>query len=100
MLIDAKTLEVVGEFHYYVKPLVNPKLTAFCTELTGITQVLDPPLMFHVIHHDRLCRLGSRREGSGVPRGPQALQGVVGEEEPRPRLPEQEIHICHLRRSS
>lgn len=25
-------------FHYYIRPVYNPKLTKFCTELTGITQ--------------------------------------------------------------
>jgi len=25
-------------FHQYVKPKLNPKLTPFCTQLTGITQ--------------------------------------------------------------
>jgi inhibitor of KinA sporulation pathway (predicted exonuclease) len=29
----------VSKFHEYVKPIVNPKLTKFCTKLTGITQV-------------------------------------------------------------
>ncbi|XP_053406434.1 uncharacterized protein LOC123546709 [Mercenaria mercenaria] len=28
----------VDKFHEYVKPVVNPQLTAFCTKLTGITQ--------------------------------------------------------------
>jgi inhibitor of KinA sporulation pathway (predicted exonuclease) len=28
----------VDIFHTYVKPTVNPKLTDFCTKLTGITQ--------------------------------------------------------------
>ncbi|KAJ3085268.1 hypothetical protein HK102_000163, partial [Quaeritorhiza haematococci] len=46
MLIDflksgvcfTRTGEVVEEFHEYVRPLGNPTLTAFCTELTGIEQ--------------------------------------------------------------
>ncbi len=31
MILDDK-------FHYYIKPVVNPKLFPFCTKLTGITQ--------------------------------------------------------------
>ncbi|KAJ3277787.1 ERI1 exoribonuclease 3 [Borealophlyctis nickersoniae] len=31
-------LPIVAEFHSYVKPLVHPTLTAFCTQLTGIEQ--------------------------------------------------------------
>jgi hypothetical protein len=32
------TNTVVDEYRVYVKPVVHPKLSAFCTELTGITQ--------------------------------------------------------------
>lgn len=32
-------LETVDEFHSFVKPTWKPKLSAFCTELTGISQV-------------------------------------------------------------
>lgn len=33
-----KTIEFVSEFSEYVRPTINPILTPFCTELTGITQ--------------------------------------------------------------
>jgi len=33
-----KTIEFISEFSQYVKPTINPILTKFCTELTGITQ--------------------------------------------------------------
>ena len=33
-----KTFEIQSIFHSYVKPVHHPRLTAFCTELTGITQ--------------------------------------------------------------
>lgn len=39
VLVDSTTLEVVDIFHYYCKPVLKPKLTEFCQELTGITQV-------------------------------------------------------------
>jgi len=29
---------LIDEFHEYCRPVLNPKLTEFCTELTGITQ--------------------------------------------------------------
>ena len=38
VLLNTKTLEIVDEIQIYVKPRVHPKLTNFCTELTGITQ--------------------------------------------------------------
>lgn len=36
VVVEVKTKKVIHEFHTYVKPVVEPKLTAFCTELTGI----------------------------------------------------------------
>eukprot|EP00747_Dinoflagellata_sp_TGD_P107522 gnl/TRDRNA2_/TRDRNA2_170153_c2_seq1.p1 gnl/TRDRNA2_/TRDRNA2_170153_c2~~gnl/TRDRNA2_/TRDRNA2_170153_c2_seq1.p1 ORF type:complete len:239 (+),score=27.22 gnl/TRDRNA2_/TRDRNA2_170153_c2_seq1:96-719(+) len=38
LMVNAATLETEATFHYYVKPQVHPVLSAFCTELTGITQ--------------------------------------------------------------
>lgn len=38
VVLDTASLQVVAEFHSYVRPVMNPKLTRFCTELTGITQ--------------------------------------------------------------
>jgi ERI1 exoribonuclease 3 len=38
VVIDNKTNEIIDEFHQYVKPMKHPKLTAFCTQLTGIKQ--------------------------------------------------------------
>jgi len=34
----AYTLQVVGEFHTYVRPLIQPQLSPFCRRLTGIAQ--------------------------------------------------------------
>lgn len=38
VLIDTNTLEIVDSFQEYVKPELNPQLSDFCVELTGITQ--------------------------------------------------------------
>ena len=38
VFIDVATGEVAAEFHQYVKPRLNPQLSEFCTELTGIEQ--------------------------------------------------------------
>jgi len=38
VLLDAGNLEVVDEFRAFVRPTERPRLTAFCTELTSITQ--------------------------------------------------------------
>jgi ERI1 exoribonuclease 3 len=36
--LDKNGAKKVDEFHEYVKPTFHPKLSSFCTELTGITQ--------------------------------------------------------------
>lgn len=38
VLVDAETKKIVSEFQRYVRPVRRPKLSAFCTALTGITQ--------------------------------------------------------------
>lgn len=50
VLIDVEKMEIVDSFQEYVRPLVNPKLTKFCTQLTGITQeVVDKADIFPVV---------------------------------------------------
>ena len=39
LLNTNKGFEIEAIFHEYVRPVHNPMLTRFCTELTGITQV-------------------------------------------------------------
>ncbi len=36
--LDKNKLEKIGEFHEYVKPTINPVLSEFCVNLTGIKQ--------------------------------------------------------------
>eukprot|EP00913_Durusdinium_trenchii_P010461 g9808.t1 len=38
VLIEASSGKVVGEFQSFVRPVARPKLSSFCTRLTGITQ--------------------------------------------------------------
>jgi inhibitor of KinA sporulation pathway (predicted exonuclease) len=38
LMMEASRLEVVAEFQTFIQPIRHPKLTAFCTELTTITQ--------------------------------------------------------------
>jgi len=39
IVYDLQEKKEAGRFHEYVKPVIRPQLTEFCTELTGITQV-------------------------------------------------------------
>lgn len=42
LMINSVTLKVESEFHCYIKPTINPILSDFCMNLTGITQsVID-----------------------------------------------------------
>lgn len=47
VLVDSTTLEARGEFQTFVRPILHPTLTPFCTELTSITQdqVAHAPLL-------------------------------------------------------
>ena len=49
--LNVKTLKVDGTFHSYVKPTVEPYITAFITDLTGITQdmVKEQPTLPEVL---------------------------------------------------
>ena len=38
VLIDTHSLQVVDEFNSLIRPVIHPKLSKFCKELTGITQ--------------------------------------------------------------
>ncbi|KAN0040620.1 hypothetical protein ACTA71_008958 [Dictyostelium dimigraforme] len=38
VIVNTETLETVSTFREYVKPIINPNLSKFCTELTGIEQ--------------------------------------------------------------
>ncbi|KAI8358928.1 ribonuclease H-like domain-containing protein, partial [Mortierella sp. GBAus27b] len=51
VLLDGSTLEVVDEFHSYVRPVYRPILSDFCKGLTGISQetVDDAPTFTEVL---------------------------------------------------
>ncbi|GBN28686.1 ERI1 exoribonuclease 3 [Araneus ventricosus] len=36
--VNSASFETESVFHSYVRPVINPELTKFCTQLTGITQ--------------------------------------------------------------
>lgn len=48
VVVEVATGRTVAEFREHVRPLVNPGLSAFCTQLTGIQQVLRGVLWFSV----------------------------------------------------
>jgi len=38
ILVDGRTFDIVDQYRSYVKPYINPVLSEFCVELTGISQ--------------------------------------------------------------
>ena len=73
VLLDAATLDVVAEFHRYVKPTHHPILTAFCHELTGIEQAtVDAGGEFRAVLGELECFLASHglvsSDGGAAPR--------------------------------
>lgn len=53
ILVDTHKRKVVGEFHAYVRPVINPHLSSFCTSLTGIKQsTVDRAAMFPSVMKD------------------------------------------------
>lgn len=68
VLIDARTATPVAEFQRYVRPVKNPVLSRFCTELTGITQDMvsrcDP---FPVVYCEALQFLAEAGLGDAPP---------------------------------
>ena len=44
IMYDLQVKKEVGRFHEYVRPVIRPQLTEFCTGLTGITQVGPVPI--------------------------------------------------------
>ncbi|KAG8200311.1 hypothetical protein JTE90_028495 [Oedothorax gibbosus] len=51
--VNATTFETESTFHSYVRPVMNPELTSFCTRLTGITQeMVDKQPDFEDVYED------------------------------------------------
>ncbi|CAB4068069.1 THEX1 [Lepeophtheirus salmonis] len=60
VLISSRTVEVVDTFLEYIRPFINPNLSTFCKNLTGILQKMTSTPGLHAI----LTSLGMEFEGS------------------------------------
>ncbi|NXT85730.1 ERI1 exoribonuclease, partial [Zapornia atra] len=66
VLLNTRTLEIEDTFQQYVKPEINPKLSNFCINLTGITQdIVDkadpfPQVLRNVVEWMRQRELGTK----------------------------------------
>jgi len=89
VLVEGKTLTTIAEFMTFIRPVVHPVLTAFCTGLTTITQAMVEPAPGFPEAAARLAAFGrgalfcswgnydgnqlaadARRHGLGSPLGP------------------------------
>lgn len=76
IVVNTETMQKVDEFHAYCKPTLNHRLSAFCTQLTGITQSMvdsaDPfPVVLENFEEWRKSKqLGSRYTFSILCDGP------------------------------
>ncbi|KAI8489499.1 3'-5' exoribonuclease 1 [Branchiostoma belcheri] len=76
LLVNTETLIVEDQFHSYCKPTINPKLTPFCTKLTGITQkMVDKAPEFPQVLEDVLDWMSSKGYGMGHSRFAVATDG-------------------------
>nr|XP_057922005.1 3'-5' exoribonuclease 1 [Doryrhamphus excisus] len=65
VLISTHTLEIVDTFQEYVKPELNPTLSDFCVNLTGITQdMVDAAHTFPVVLQHVVAWLQERELGT------------------------------------
>uniref|UniRef100_A0A8D0GGJ8 3'-5' exoribonuclease 1 n=1 Tax=Sphenodon punctatus TaxID=8508 RepID=A0A8D0GGJ8_SPHPU len=66
VLLNTQTLEIEDTFQQYVKPEINPQLSDFCVNLTGITQDLVdkadafPQILQNVVDWMRQKELGTK----------------------------------------
>lgn len=68
VLVDARTTTIVAEFQRYVKPIYNPTLTEFCTNLTGIRQSqVDAAAPFNEVYAEFLKWLEAGNLGLAAP---------------------------------
>ena len=51
MLVSAKEKTIIDVFHFFVRPTINPILSEFCHNLTGISQeTVDNAETFEIVH--------------------------------------------------
>ncbi|KPI86423.1 putative phosphotransferase [Leptomonas seymouri] len=68
VLVDARTAQPVAEFQRYVKPVKQPTLSDFCTQLTGITQkMVDGRSTFPQVYREALDFIARAGLGDAPP---------------------------------
>ena len=61
-IVGLNNFEILDRFQLYIRPVVTPRLTDFCTELTGISQAtVDEAHIFGTAIHDYINWLKSHK---------------------------------------
>ena len=65
VLVSAKEKTIIDVFHFFVRPTINPILSEFCHNLTGICQgTVDNAETFEVVHQKFLEWMSSHKLGT------------------------------------
>ncbi len=56
VLVSSDLMKTMGEFDIFIRPVVHPKLTQFCIDLTGIQQSYVDKADTFPIAFDKFCR--------------------------------------------
>lgn len=65
VLVSTEKMETVDVFHSFVRPVINPQLSEFCRNLTGVEQtVVDAADPFPVVHDRFLAWMAAHELGS------------------------------------
>lgn len=77
LVYDLKEEKVRAAFHEYVRPVIHPTLTEFCTHLTGITQVRNFLVRFsELLTHQIPSFAASTCRTLWIKRIPSLLSGI------------------------
>ncbi len=70
VLVHVPTQKIIAEFHFYVRPQVHTRISAFCTELTGIEQAtVDAGITFEDCFARHIAFLRSHNLDPNDPEG-------------------------------
>ena len=65
VLVSSREKTIVDVFHSFVRPTINPKLSEFCHNLTGISQAtVDDADTFEVVHERFIDWMSNRQLGT------------------------------------
>ena len=78
VVVDARSTSIINEFQRYVRPVINPVLTPFCKELTGIQQPqVDAAETFPAVYKEAIAWLEANQIGFDAKKGQKSFAIVT-----------------------